>query len=73
MNNEATVKTIYDHLVEQGFGMVNLGRHRGLFYASREYMSNCPKGWLFVAAEDKPTAGRLKELTVEYMNVILDL
>jgi len=39
-------------MVEHGSGMISLGRHLGLYYAPRDNMIRCPRGWLFIAVED---------------------
>jgi len=56
----------YNMIHEQGFGMVNLGRHLGLFYSSKENIHKCPPSWLFVATEDDLTVDQLRNLANEY-------
>lgn len=61
--------TIYDFLIKEGYGLVNLGCNRGLFYSRREFINNCPQGWLFVASEDVKDTSQLVELVDEYKDV----
>ena len=61
---------IFGQLIKDGFGLVTLGRNLGLYYAPRENISCTPRGWLFIAVEDKCTAEDLKRLTMEYMEVV---
>lgn len=60
---------IYDQIIKDGWGFVNLGRHLGLYYAPRACLSNCPKGWLFIVVEDNFTSAQIKEFCVEFMSV----
>ena len=60
---------IYDQIITDGFGLVNIGRNLGLFYAPRDHMAGCPKGWLFIACEDKLASSRIKEMVAEFMSI----
>lgn len=61
---------IYDHVFQQGFGLVNLGNHRGLFYTSEDHAVGCPRGWLLANPKFTESAQQLRELVAEYKIII---
>ncbi len=62
---------IYDRIIEDGFGLVNLGSHRGLYYAPAANASNTPGGWLFIAVEDRLTSSRIRQHVAEFLNMVM--
>ncbi len=64
------MNSIYEQIIEQGFGMVTIGRGRGLFYAPRTSISGTPPGWLFIAVEDNLSAEKIASTVAEYKEAL---
>jgi len=58
--------SIYAQIIQQGFGMVTIGRGRGVFYAPRTSIGGTPAGWLFIAVEDNLSEEKIVATVVEY-------
>lgn len=68
--DKTPVNSVYKSIFEEGYGLVNLGRHLGLFYAPKGEMRHCPHGWLFIATEDTPNAEHIERIVGEYKKEI---
>lgn len=61
---------VYDQIIQQGFGMITIGRGRGVFYAPRASIGGTPAGWLFIAVEDNLSAEKIATTVSEYREAL---
>jgi hypothetical protein len=63
-------RDIYNQVFEDGFGLVNLGNHRGLFFGNLGEQKEYMRGWLYCTPEFVKSAEQLRGYVKEYLEDI---